>query len=319
MELKDSPEIRASIVVPVYNEQENLPELLRRLVGAVRQLEGRCELIFVDDGSTDKSVEVLRDFQTPYADVIVVELARNFGQHPAIMAGFTQCKGKVVVTLDADLQNQPEEIPRLVEKVEEGYDVVGTVRKDRQDPWVRKAASKVVNLVVARATGHNLHDYGCMLRAYSRETVQAMLECGERHTFIPALAMTVARRATELEVDHAPRNKGQSKYDLFKLLKLNLDLMLGFTAIPLRLVSWIGFSVAVLGLIFSLYMLIRRLVVGPEVEGVFTLFAILFFFIGVQIMALGLVGEYLARIYDEVRQRPRYIIRSITTKEAESE
>ena len=301
-----------SVVVPVYNEEASIPELLRRLVGAVRVVGRPAELVLVDDGSTDGTLSLLRGFSTEMVDIVVIELARNFGQHAAVMAGFSKCRGEVVVTLDADLQNPPEEIPRLVAKMEEGYDVVGTIRRDRTDPYPRKLASRLVNLMVARATGHDLHDYGCMLRAYSRETVAAMLACPERHTFIPALAMAVARRTTEIEVDHAPRIRGKSKYSLLRLLRLNLDLMMGFTSIPLRVVSGTGLVIAALGLVFSVFLIVRRFLVGPEVEGVFTLFAVLFFFVGVQILALGIVGEYVARMYDEVRGRPRFIIRSIT-------
>jgi len=302
-----------SVVVPVFNEEDNIPELLRRLVGAVRAVGQPAELVFVDDGSSDGTLQALRRFSSDMVEVVIVELARNFGQHAAVMAGFSKCRGEIVVTLDADLQNPPEEIPRLVAKMQEGYDVVGTIRKDRDDPYLRRLASRVVNKVVARTTGHNLHDYGCMLRAYSRQTVQAMLACPERQTFIPALAMVVARKATEIEVDHAARIKGKSKYSIRKLLRLNLDLMMGFTSIPLQMVSGTGLAIAAVGIAFSAYLILRRLFVGPEVEGVFTLFAVLFFFVGVQIMALGLVGEYIARMYEEIRGRPRYIIRSISS------
>lgn len=313
--MSPKPPIQISIVVPVFNEEENLPELLRRLIATVRLMGKPTELIFVDDGSTDGTLDALKTCHSPVVDIQIVELARNFGQHAAVMAGFTQCRGDIIVTLDADLQNPPEEIPRLVAAMEQGHDVVGTIRKDRQDPYLRKLSSRLVNRVVAKATGHQLHDYGCMLRAYNRETVQSMLACPERRTFIPALAMTVARTATEIEVDHHSRLQGKSKYNLFSLLRLNLDLMMGFTSTPLRIVSVTGMIIAALGLLFSLYLIVRRLLLGPEVEGVFTLFAILYFFVGVQIMAVGLVAEYIARTYDEVRGRPRYLIRSVECKE----
>lgn len=310
--------IHVSIVVPVYNEEANVAELLRRLVGAAQTVGKPTELIFVDDGSSDGTLAALKAFSSPVVDVRVVELARNFGQHAAVMAGFTQCRGDIVVTIDADLQNPPEEIPRLVAEMERGYDVVGSVRKDRQDPLLRKVSSKIVNRLVAKATGHDLHDYGCMLRAYSRDTVRAMLDCPERRTFIPALAMTVARTASEIEVGHADRFEGKSKYNIFSLLRLNLDLMMGFTPIPLRLVSVTGMVIAAVGLLFSLFLVIRRFVIGPEVEGVFTLFAGLYFFVGVQIMAVGLIGEYMARTYDEVRGRPRFIIRHVHSQDGEA-
>ncbi len=303
--------IRLSVVIPLYNEEESVPELLRRLDDTLATVAGPVELVLVDDGSRDRTVELVRAFQPRAMSLALVELARNAGQHNAILAGFSQCRGRHVITLDADLQNPPEEIPRILEQLEAGYDVVGTIRRDRDDPLPRRWASRVVNKLVSRSTGHDLHDYGCMLRGYSRETVQAMLACPERHTFIPALAMAVAGSSTEIEVSHAPRAKGESKYNLGKLLRLNFDLMMGFTSIPLELVSGVGLIIAVLGLVFSVFLIVRRLVHGPEVEGVFTLFAILFFFIGVQILALGLVGEYIARMYDEIRGRPRYLIHRV--------
>jgi undecaprenyl-phosphate 4-deoxy-4-formamido-L-arabinose transferase len=307
-----------SVVIPVYNEEANIPQLLQRLTAVAAGMPRPTEIILVDDGSQDRSVEVLRAFPTEAAEIVVVELTRNFGQHAAVMAGFSKCRGEVVITLDADLQNPPEEIPRLVEQFEAGYDVVGTIRRDRNDPLARKLASRVVNRLVSKGTGQKISDYGCMLRAYSADVVRAMVSCPEKRTFIPALAMSLGRHATEIEVDHAARAEGESKYNLWALLKLNLDLMMGFTSIPLRLVSGLGLGMALAGLLFSAFLLVRRLFHGAEVEGVFTLFGILFFFIGVQTMALGLVGEYLARMYDEVRARPRYLIRTVTSnREAE--
>lgn len=307
-----APDTYLSVVIPVFNEEANIPALLNRLEAVAGTLARPTEWVLVDDGSTDRSVQLLREFRTSAAEVVVVELTRNFGQHAAVMAGFSKCRGQVVVTLDADLQNPPEEIPRLVERFEAGYDVVGTIRRDRDDPIPRKLASRIVNRLVARGTGQSISDYGCMLRAYSAEVVAGMVACPERRTFIPALAMSLARRATEIEVDHAARAAGESKYNLYKLLKLNLDLMMGFTSIPLRFVSGVGLLIALLGIAFSIFLLVRRFIIGAEVEGVFTLFGVLFFFMGVQMMALGLVGEYLARMYDEIRARPRFLIRAIT-------
>ena len=305
-------DIGISVVVPLYNEQDSIAELLRRLDDVLAGVGLPAEVVLVDDGSCDGTVAAVRAYQPQAIEVVLVELSRNAGQHNAILAGFSQVRGRHVITLDADLQNPPEEIPRIVEQLEAGYEVVGTVRRDRDDPLLRRLASKIVNKLVSRSTGHDLHDYGCMLRGYSQETVRAMLACPERHTFIPALAMAVAGSSTEIEVGHAARAQGISKYNLNRLLRLNFDLMLGFTSIPLELVSGIGLGIALLGLAFSVFLIVRRFIHGPESEGVFTLFAILFFFVGVQILALGLVGEYIARMYDEVRGRPRYRIRRVT-------
>jgi undecaprenyl-phosphate 4-deoxy-4-formamido-L-arabinose transferase len=306
-----------SVVVPLYNEQDSIAELLRRLDNVLAGVGLPAEVVLVDDGSRDGTVAAVRAYQPRAMEVVLVELSRNAGQHNAILAGFSQVRGQHVITLDADLQNPPEEIPRIVEQLQAGYEVVGTVRRDRDDPLLRRLASKLVNKLVSRATGHDLHDYGCMLRGYSRDTVQAMLDCPEHHTFIPALAMAVAGSSTEIEVGHAARAQGVSKYNLSRLLRLNFDLMMGFTSIPLELVSGIGLGIALLGLAFSVFLIVRRFVHGPESEGVFTLFAILFFFVGVQILALGLVGEYVARMYDEVRGRPRYRIRRVSRREDE--
>ncbi len=305
------PRPKVSIIVPVYNEEESLPGLFAALDAVAPRLPQPVEYIFVDDGSDDRSLELLRNFRSLVATVKVVELATNFGQHAAVRAGFMQAEGEVVVTMDADLQNLPEDIPRLVAKVREGYDVVAGWRRRRRDPLARRMASWLMNRIVGLATGHYLHDYGCMLRAYSRQVIDAINQCPERHTFLPVLANSFARRVTEVEVGHAERAKGESKYSWTKLWRLNLDLLTGLTTLPLHWVSLGGLLIALIGLAFAIYLMIRRLVIGPEVEGVFTLFAILFFFVGVQIFAIGMIGEYLTRIYDEVRRRPVFIVRRV--------
>jgi undecaprenyl-phosphate 4-deoxy-4-formamido-L-arabinose transferase len=305
-------------VVPVYNEEACLPKLFEALEAAAPSFPRPVEYIFVNDGSRDRSGEMLRAFRSQYATVKVVDLAVNFGQHAAIMAGLAHSEGDVIVTMDADLQNLPADVPTLVAKVREGFDVVAGWRKDRHDPLTRRMASWMMNRVVGKATGHYLHDYGCMLRAYSREVVDAMNSCPERRTFLPVLANSFAKRVTEVEVGHAERKEGKTKYSWARLWRLNLDLVTGLTTLPLHWVSIGGLGVAVFGLALATYLIIRRFVHGPEVEGVFTLFAILFFFIGVQIFAVGLIGEYLVRIYDETRGRPRYLVREVTTQEPAS-
>lgn len=294
-----------TLLVPVYNEEETLPELLAAMEAAAPGLPEPLEFVFVDDGSKDASLRMLREFRSRYATVKVVELAHNSGQHAALMAGFKEAAGDVVVTLDADLQNPPGEAAKLVDKVNEGYDVVAGWRVDRQDPITRRTASWFMNRIVGAATGHYLHDYGCMLRAYSRRLVDTLNHCPERHLFIPVLANHFARRVTEVPVAHAERLAGESKYPWAKLWRLNVDLLTGITAFPLHWVSFGGVGLAGVGIALAVFLLLRRLLYGAEVEGVFTLFAILFFFVGFQIFAIGLIGEYLTRIYDEVRARPR--------------
>ena len=309
-----------SVVIPVYNEEASLPALLSRVTGACDQLSQDYEVILIDDGSHDGSTELIRDAAAVEGSKLVgVLLNRNYGQHAAIMAGFETAKGDLVITLDADLQNPPEEIPRLVEAAMQGYDVVGTMRRNRQDSWFRKTASKLINKSVQKATGVHMSDYGCMLRAYRRHIIDAMLCCQERSTFIPILANSFARRTIELEVGHAERAHGESKYGLMHLINLMYDLVTCMTTTPLRLLSIVGSVVAGIGFTFSILLILMRLILGADwaADGVFTLFAILFTFVGVQLLGMGLLGEYIGRMYTDVRARPRYfihqIVRSATT------
>lgn len=305
-----------SVVIPVYNEEENLEELGERLIKTLTGMNRPFEIIFVDDGSTDRSWEILTELCHPpgqrypdHVQIRALQFHRNFGQHQAVFAGFQAARGQVVVTLDADLQNPPEEIPRLVAKIEEGYDAVGGWREDRQDSFFRKFPSFLINQVMSRVTGVKLRDYGCMLRAYRREVVDSINQCQESSSFIPALANLFARRVAEIPVGHAERERGKSKYSLIKLLRLNVDFMTGFSNFPIHVVGVMGVCIALLGLVFGAFLFLRRLFVGPEVEGVFTLFAILFVFVGLNTLGLALIGEYVGRIYREVRGRPRYVIR----------
>ena len=305
-----APEI--SVVIPVYNEEAGLPALFARLYPALDALATRYEVIFVNDGSRDRSAAILADQFRARPDVTrVILFNANAGQHQAIIAGFERVRGRRVVTLDADLQNPPEEIGRLVEQIENGNDVVGTWRENRQDPWLRRTLSALVNRATAATVGVPMRDYGCMLRAYRRDIVEQIVECDERSLFIPALANALAKRTTEIEVAHAERQDGASKYKPLKLMRLGFDLLTGFSLVPIQLVSVAGVVVALAGVGFGVFLFIRRLIVGPEVEGVFTLFAILFVFLGLLILAVGLVGEYIGRIYLEVRHRPAYRVRAV--------
>ena len=303
-----APEI--SVVIPVFNEEDNLQELGERLIRTLTAMGRPFEIIFVDDGSTDGSWQLLTDLNGRYPQNIrALQFHRNFGQHQAIFAGFQAAKGKVMVTLDADLQNPPEEIPRLVAKLDEGYDTVGGWRENRQDSIFRRLPSQLVNTVMSRVTGVKLRDYGCMLRAYRRSVVDSINQCQESSSFIPALANLFAQRVAEIPVGHAERERGKSKYGIIKLLRLNFDLMTGFSNLPIHLVGFMGVTIALLGLFFGFLLIIRRIFVGPEVEGVFTLFAILFVFVGLNTLGLALIGEYVGRIYREVRGRPRFVVR----------
>jgi undecaprenyl-phosphate 4-deoxy-4-formamido-L-arabinose transferase len=305
-----SPDI--SVVVPVYNEEEGLPLLFDRLYAALDALGRSYEVVFVDDGSADASVAELREqFQQRPEVTRVVVLARNAGQHRAILAAFTYTRGKYVITLDADLQNPPEEIGKLVAAMDAGADYVGTIRVGRQDVLWRKAASRLMNRLREGTTSIRITDQGCMLRGYHRSVIDAVNRCAEVSTYVPALAYTFARHPVEIKVAHAERTVGQSKYSLFRLIRLNFDLMTGFSVVPLQFFSMTGFVIALLSLAFVGYLAIRRLVVGPEAEGVFTLFGVAFFLIGVALIGLGVVGEYVGRIYEQVRERPRYIVSAV--------
>lgn len=304
-----------SIVVPVYNEAGNLEKLYTRLVATLDNFGKSYEIILVNDGSTDGTETILNDlYQRRPENIRIVHFNGNFGQHMAIMAGFERARGEIIITLDADLQNPPEEIPNLVNAMEAGHDYVGSIRKNRQDTWFRRHASRLNNAIRARITGIVMTDQGCMLRAYKRHVIDAVLATKESSIYIPALAYSFASAPTEIEVDHHSRDAGESKYGLYKLLRLNFDLMTGFSLMPLQLFTLFGMVVSLLSTIFVGYLFIRRLVVGPEAEGMFTLFAILYFLIGVALMGLGIVGEYVGRIYKQVRQRPLYIVRETLEK-----
>ena len=304
-----------SVVIPVYNEEAVLPALFARLYTALDALGVRYEVIFINDGSVDRSAALLREQFGRRPDATRVVLFNgNFGQHLAIIAGFEASRGERVVTLDADLQNPPEEIGRLLAKMDEGYDYVGTVRAARQDSAFRRHASALMNAVRERITHIKMTDQGCMLRAYSRGIVDTVNACREINTFIPALAYTFAERPTEIEVAHEERAAGESKYSLYKLVRLNFDLVTGFSVLPLQFFSLSGIVISLISLAFVVFLAIRRLIVGPEAEGVFTLFGIAFFLIGITLFGIGLLGEYIGRIYEQVRERPRYVVQAVLEK-----
>jgi undecaprenyl-phosphate 4-deoxy-4-formamido-L-arabinose transferase len=310
-----------SLVIPVYNEEANLSELIDRCRRTCLQIDKPFEIVLVDDGSRDQSVNMIKEACRQFPEIVGVLLNRNYGQHNAIMAALDHSRGEVIVTLDADLQNPPEEIPKMVAEIENGYDVVGTVRQTRQDSLFRRFSSWLVNKAVQKATGVLMHDYGCMLRAYRRPVVDAMLSCHERSTFIPVLANMFASKTTEIPVKHAARENTQSKYNLLKLINLQFDLLTAMTTFPLRLLSLVGGGLALLGFLFSAILIISRLVYGAAWagEGIFTVFAVLFVFIGMQFLAMGLLGEYIGRIYNDVRARPRYFIREVISQEKPGE
>ncbi|MBX9899833.1 MAG: glycosyltransferase [Burkholderiaceae bacterium] len=307
-----------SVVIPVYNEESGLSHLFARLYPALDALAARgvtYEIIFVNDGSRDNTALILADQFRARPDVTRVVLFNgNYGQHMAILAGFQATRGEIIVTLDADLQNPPEEIGALVEKMREGYDYVGSIRRKRQDAAWRTFASKLMNHVREKITRIRITDQGNMLRAYGRNVIDLINQCTEVNTFVPALAYTFARKPTEITVEHEERAAGESKYSIYSLIRLNFDLMTGFSIMPLQLFSMLGIVLSFASAALVVLLLIRRFVLGAEAEGLFTLFTIAFFMMGVILFGIGLLGEYVGRIYQQVRGRPRYVVQTILEK-----
>ncbi len=320
MQITTSP-LELSVVIPVYNEEENLQELLTRTLEACDKLNATYEIILVDDGSSDLSASMIEQAAKENPEKVRgVFLATNFGQHAAVTAGLQTSFGKYVITMDADLQNPPEELHKLLEKLREGYDVVGTIRANRQDTFFRKLASRIVNRMARKLChGRTMRDYGCMLRGYSRPVVDAILKCGEHGKFIPMLAMSFGRRVTEIEVNHAERTAGQSKYNFWKLIALQYDLLTGTSTFPLRLLTIFGFLLAVGGILFGIAIFIfSQIDKDWGAEGIFALFAVQFVFTGGTFAALGLIGEYIGKIHLNTRARPQFIIAHTTMDKTQS-
>lgn len=303
-----------SVVIPIYNEEAGLPSLFARLYPALDALKLPYEIIFVNDGSRDRSAALLRaQYEARPDETRVILFNGNYGQHMAILAGFERTRGTRVVTLDADLQNPPEEIVKLLAKMDEGYDYVGGVRRLRQDNWFRRNASRLMNAWRERTTHIHMTDQGCMLRAYGRNVVDAINQCEEVNTFVPALAYTFAQRPAEVEVAHEERTHGETKYSFYKLVRLNFDLVTGFSIAPLQLFSLLGFLLAFVSFATVAFQVIHRLFRGEAAEGVFASVTdgVQFLLFGVVLFGIGLLGEYIGRIYQEVLKRPRYLISAV--------
>lgn len=301
-----------SVVIPVFNEEASLPILSSRLFPVLDSLGKPYEVLLINDGSRDNTSAVLKQLFAERPDVLrIFEFNRNYGQHMAIMAGFEHVRGDVIVTLDADLQNFPEDIPLLLAKIDAGHDVVGGVRANRQDSWWRLFLSRMHNNLRLKITKIDMKDDGCMLRAYKRNIIDQMVACQEHSTFVTALATSFASHPVDIDVRHAAREAGESNYNLVKLIRYNFDFFANFSRAPLEFFTLSGFMVAFLSFILFVYIMIDRIIHGPDANGVFTLFAILFFLMGILLMGLGIVGEYVGRIYEEVRRRPRYIIKNV--------
>jgi len=301
-----------SVVIPVFNEELNLPLLFSRLYPVLDGLGRKYEVIFTNDGSSDYSLDLLRKQHAERPDVTrVIDFNANYGQHMAIMAAFERIRGQVVVTLDADLQNPPEEIPKLLALVDLGHDYVGGFRLDRRDSLFRTMASKAINVVRRKTTSIEMSDQGCMLRAYRRPIIDAIVQSGANNTFIPALAYSFSGNPTEVGVKHEERHAGVSNYSLYKLIRLNFDLITGFSLAPLQLFTMFAMACSAGSFLLVLVLAYYRLFLHDDTKGVFTLFGILFFLVSVTMVGIGLIGEYVGRTYQVVRSRQRYFVREI--------
>ncbi|WP_456434489.1 glycosyltransferase family 2 protein [Thermosulfuriphilus sp.] len=311
-------EIDISVVIPLYNEEDNVALLLARIKEALEPLGRSFEVICVDDGSTDKTVKILKDLKKSYPFLRVIIFRRNFGQSAAMAAGFDYARGRIVVSMDGDLQNDPADIPMLITRLEEGYDVVSGWRKDRQDPFFsRKLPSFVANWIIGRATGVRLHDYGCSLKAYRREVVKNISLYGELHRFIPVLASFYGARIVEVPVRHHPRRLGRSKYGISRTYRVILDLLLmlffkRFATRPLHIFGLMGGGMILTGGLIEAYLTFRKLFFGEDIGGrPLLLLGILLIITGVNLFGTGLLAELLIRTYHESQGKPIYTVREV--------
>jgi undecaprenyl-phosphate 4-deoxy-4-formamido-L-arabinose transferase len=301
-----------SVVVPAFNEAASLTTLVERISASVAPL-GSFETIVVDDGSTDDTWDVLKALSRDHPELIGIRLQRNFGQHPAVSAGFSATRGRVVITIDADLQNPPEEIPKLVSRLGPDCDVASGWRLDRKDGLSRKLPSRLMNLIIAKLTGVRLNDYGCMLRAYKRKVIEQVQACPEMNKSITALVSWLGVRIVEVPVEHHSRASGRSRYGYWKLLRMNFDIVTGFTTGLLQFVSLSGMLMALVGFAAAIGVGTWRILHGGGPIGANTFVALLLFLSGAQLVAIGTVGEYVSRIFVQVQGRPYYIVSEATS------
>lgn len=314
--------IDISVVIPVYNEEENLKELYEKLSNVLRVITENFELIFVDDGSTDNSFNILKEINTGDKKVKVIKFRRNFGQSAALTAGFDYSRGNLIITMDGDLQNDPDDIPLLLKTINEGYDIVNGWRADRKDPFFsKKLPSKISNWLASKLTGVKLHDFGCTLKAFRREVVENMNLYGEMHRYIPALASWMGVSIAEVKVRHHPRQYGKSKYGITRLMRGMLDLitvkfLLSYSTRPLQLFGIPGMISFFVGLVIGLYLTIGKLFFGMSLaDRPLLLLAVLLIFLGTQFITMGLLGEIITRTYYEVQGKPIYAVKEIVDGE----
>jgi len=306
-----------SVIIPLYNEEENIPTLHEKLKESLDPLEKEYEILFIDDGSTDKTLSILEEIQAKDTRVIVLSLRRNFGQTAAFAAGFDFARGDIVVTMDGDLQNDPADIPKFLELIKD-HDLVSGWRKKRKDPFFRRRIpSLLANWLISRVTGVKLHDYGCSLKAYRRDVIKNLKLYGEMHRFIPAVASWYGVRVAEVEVAHHQRLKGSSKYGISRTIKVVLDLITvkflqSFSTKPIQFFGPIGILCGFLGFLISLYLSIDKIISGRNIGGrPLLLLGALLIIVGIQLIGMGLLGEMLVRVYHESQRKPIYVIKKI--------
>jgi glycosyltransferase involved in cell wall biosynthesis len=310
--------VKLSVVIPVYNEVENINALYEELHGVLIEMDNDHEIVFVDDGSHDQSLELLEAIQRKDEHVVVVSFRRNFGQTAAMSAGFDYATGDVIVTMDGDMQNDPRDIPKLLAKMNEGFDLVSGWRFNRQDAFInRKLPSMIANKIISTVTGVYLHDYGCTLKIFHRDITRGIKLYGEMHRFIPAIASGMGSRITEIEVNHRPRRFGTSKYGISRTLRVILDLMtvkffLSYATRPIQVFGLFGFISGALGVLLTLVMTIQRQFFNiPMGNRPLLLLAVLLIFMGVQFISIGLLGELQTRTYHESQGKSIYTVRKI--------
>lgn len=303
--------IDISVVIPVYNEAENVRELHKRLTASVTPISPRYEIIFIDDGSTDGSLAILKDLKNNDEKIRIIKFTRNFGQQSAVLAAFRNCKGETIVQLDADLQNSPEDIPKLIYKLNEGYDIVSGIRKNRQDSLLRKTCSGFIFFLLSKIIGENIKLDISSFRVMKKSVIEKINDCNDKSRFLSALVSWLGVPSAQVEVEHSRRRHGETKYSLIKLIQLAIDLITGFSRLPLRIVTFLGFFGATIGFLLMAFLLFQRYARGIMYDGVTVLIAIFSLFAGVQLLSIGILGEYIGRIYSQVQDRPDYVVEEI--------
>ena len=300
--------VEFSIVIPIYNEEENVSELHRRL-GTVMKRLGTYEIIFVDDGSTDKSWQIIKDLHEKDLRVKGLSFSRNFGHHIAITAGMDNAQGKAIILMDGDLQDTPEEIPKLFNKLNEGYDLVYGIRKEKKDSILKRRSSSIFWRLINSFSDINIPRNQTLLRIFDRKILDALKSMRERARFIHGMMAWTGFRTALQEVEHAPRERGKSKYNVIKLFRLAFNAITSFSTFPLRIATYIGLMSSGIGLIYGFYFLYKKVFLGIPVLGYASIIIAVLFIGGVQLLILGIIGEYLGRVYQEVQARPIYIVK----------